>query len=44
MGGDNGIDVTIEGACLAMKRQKELSVIFFGNESLIIEKLKNIEY
>ena len=44
MGGDNGIDVTIEGACLAMKKQKELSVIFFGNESLIIEKLKNIEY
>jgi len=44
MGGDNGIDVTIEGACLAMKKQKELSVIFFGNESLILEKLKNIEY
>ena len=23
MGGDNGIDVTIEGACLAMKKQKD---------------------
>ena len=44
MGGDNGIDITIEGACLAMKRQKDLSVIFFGNESLIIKKLKNIEH
>ena len=44
MGGDHGLDVTIDGACLALKNQKELSVILFGDESLIKEKLKNRNY
>ena len=41
MGGDHGLDVTIDGACLALKSQKELSVILFGDEKLIRKKLKN---
>ena len=44
MGGDYGLDITIDGACLALKNQKELSVILFGDEKLIIEKLKNQIY
>ena len=44
MGGDNGLDVTIDGACLALKNQKELSVIFFGDENLIRDRLKNKKY
>lgn len=44
MGGDHGLDVTIDGACLALKSQKELSVILFGDENLIRKKLKNKIY
>jgi len=44
MGGDHGLDVTINGACLALKSQKELSIILFGDESLIRKKLKNQIY
>ena len=34
MGGDHGLDVTIDGACLALKSQKELSVILFGDSHI----------
>ena len=44
MGGDHGLDVTINGACLALNNQKELSVILFGDENLIRKKLKNQVY
>ena len=44
MGGDHGLDVTIDGVCLALKNQKELSVILFGDESLIRNRLKNKIY
>ena len=44
MGGDRGLDITIDGACLALKNQKELSIIFFGDENLIRERLKNKNY
>ena len=44
MGGDSGLDVTIEGVCLALKKQKEISILLYGNKDLILEKLKNFNY
>ena len=44
MGGDHGLDITIDGVCLALKNQKELSVLLFGDENLINDRLKNKIY
>jgi len=44
MGGDNQPDCNIEGAVTALKENSEIRITLVGDETIIKDKLKNLEY
>lgn len=42
MGGDNGVEAVIPGAALALKENKNLEFLFFGNEIAIFRELERL--